>query len=53
MLMEPVLGTLIGLAWTGEADIGPLTILGGFLMIVGAVVVTVQEGAKTDEESPS
>ncbi|MAS80450.1 MAG: hypothetical protein CMA28_02360 [Euryarchaeota archaeon] len=53
MLMEPVLGTLIGLAWTKEVEIGPLTILGGILMIVGAVVVTVQEGAKTDEESPS
>ncbi len=49
MLMEPVLGTLIGLAWTGEADMGPLTILGGFLMIFGAVVVTAQEGVKTDE----
>jgi len=49
LLLEPVLGTLIGLAWTGEAELGPFTILGGALMISGAIIVTLQEALQTDQ----
>ena len=49
LLLEPVLGTLIGLAWTGEAELGPFTILGGALMITGAIIVTLQEALQTDQ----
>ena len=53
LLMEPVLGAIIGWIWTGEAVIGPLTVIGGTLMITGAIIVTLQERAEAEEDPVS
>ena len=50
LLMEPVLGAIIGWIWTGEAVIWPLTVIGGTLMITGAIIVTLQERAGAEQE---
>ena len=44
LLFEPVVGGVIGWLWTGEATLGIWTILGGPLMLAGAIVVTLEEG---------
>ena len=41
--MEPVIGGLIGWILTDESFIGPFTIVGGSLMIAGAIMVTLEE----------
>ncbi|MCH2428708.1 MAG: DMT family transporter [Candidatus Thalassarchaeum sp.] len=43
LLMEPVIGGLIGWILTDESFIGPFTIVGGSLMIAGAIMVTLEE----------
>ena len=53
LLMEPVLGAIIGWIWPGEAVIGPLTVIGGTLMITGAIIVTLQERAEAEQEPVS
>tara|TARA_B100000945_G_scaffold26900_1_gene18740 strand:+ start:35 stop:985 length:951 start_codon:yes stop_codon:yes gene_type:complete len=53
MLFEPVLGAAIAWIWTSEAEIGPYTLLGGALMIVGAIMVTLQENEQNSRESVS
>ena len=45
LLFEPVIGTIIGMLWTGEATIGAYTVIGGTLMIAGAIIVTIEEHA--------
>jgi len=43
LIFEPVIGAMIGWLWTGEALIGAYTIIGGTLMITGAILVTIEE----------
>ena len=44
MLFEPVVGGIIGWLWTGNATLGLWTVLGGPLMLAGAIMVTIEEG---------
>ena len=44
MLFEPVVGGIIGWLWTGDATLGLWTVLGGPLMLAGAIMVTIEEG---------
>ena len=53
MLLEPVIGALIGLLWTGDALIGMPTAIGGAMMIAGAMRATLQENSKSSGESVS
>jgi len=43
MLFEPVVGGIIGWLWTGDATLGLWTVMGGPLMLVGAIIVTIEE----------
>ena len=43
LLFEPVIGGIIGWLWTGEATLGIWTVLGGPLMLTGAIMVTLEE----------
>ena len=43
MLFEPVVGGIIGWLWTGEATLGLWTVMGGPLMLAGAIMVTIEE----------
>ena len=43
LLFEPVVGGIIGWLWTGEATLGIWTVLGGPLMLAGAIMVTLEE----------
>ena len=51
MLMEPVLGTIIGWLWTDEVVLGLPTMLGGLMMMAGAITVTLQERGQNSDES--
>ncbi len=53
LLLEPVLGAIIGWLWTGESVIGPSTVIGGLMMISGAILVTIQEKSQNASESAS
>ena len=53
LLLEPVLGAIIGWLWTGEAVIGPSTVAGGLMMMSGAILVTLQESSQNARESVS
>jgi len=53
LLMEPVLGAIIGWLWTDEVVIGMPTVVGGMLMIAGAITVTLQERGQNHGESVS
>lgn len=53
MLLEPVIGALIGLLWTGDALIGMPTAIGGMMMMTGAIRVTLQGNSKSSGESVS
>jgi len=53
LLLEPVLGTIIGWLWTGETVIGPSTVVGGLMMMSGAILVTLQESSQNARESVS
>ena len=43
LLFEPVIGGIIGWLWTGEVTLGIWTVLGGPLMLAGAIMVTLEE----------
>ena len=43
-LFEPVVGGIIGWLWTGETTLGIWTVLGGPLMLAGAIMVILEEG---------
>ena len=43
MLFEPVVGGIIGWLWTGDATLGLWTVMGGPLMLAGAIMVTIEE----------
>lgn len=53
MLMEPVIGALIGYLWTGDALIGLPTVVGGLMMMAGAMHVTLQGKSESVGESVS
>ena len=53
LLMEPVLGAIIGWLWADEVVIGVPTILGGIMMMAGAITVTLQEKRQNHDESVS
>tara|TARA_B100001123_G_scaffold317813_1_gene356149 strand:+ start:4138 stop:5088 length:951 start_codon:yes stop_codon:yes gene_type:complete len=53
LLLEPVLGAAIAWIWAGDAVFGPFTVLGGALMISGAMIVTLQESTQDERESAS
>ena len=50
LIFEPIIGGIIGWAMTGESSLGGWTIIGGPLMIAGAVLVTLEQG-KSDNET--
>jgi drug/metabolite transporter (DMT)-like permease len=43
LLFEPVIGGLIGWMITGESYLGTWTLIGGPLMLLGAIMVTLEE----------
>ena len=47
LIFEPVIGGAIGWAITGEAYIGTWTLIGGPLMLAGAIMVTLEESRNT------
>ena len=53
LLFEPVLGGIIGWLLTGDAVIGAYTVIGGTLMIAGAIMVTLEENSELDGEAAS
>jgi drug/metabolite transporter (DMT)-like permease len=53
LLMEPVLGAIIGWLWTDEVLLGMPTVAGGMMMMSGAIIVTLQETRKNRNESIS
>ena len=53
LLMEPVLGAIIGWLWTDEILLGMPTVAGGMMMMSGAIIVTLQETRKNRNESIS
>jgi len=44
---------VIGWLWTDDVIIGGPTIIGGVMMIAGAITVTLQENGNTEGESVS
>jgi hypothetical protein len=49
-----VIGGLIGWAWTGDISLGVWTLIGGCLMLFGAMLVKIEEAnEQTIDESPS
>jgi drug/metabolite transporter (DMT)-like permease len=48
LLFEPVIGGLIGFIHTGEITLGIWTLLGGPLMLIGAIIVTLEEKKTTN-----
>ena len=53
LLLEPVIGAVIGWLWTDDVLIGGPTVIGGVMMIAGAIAVTLQENGNTEGESVS
>ncbi|DAC43941.1 MAG TPA: DMT family transporter [Candidatus Poseidoniales archaeon] len=47
LIFEPVIGGVIGWAITGDAYLGTWTLIGGPLMLVGAIMVTLEESRKS------
>jgi len=43
LLFEPVVGRIIGWLWKGEITLGMWTLLGGPMMVAGAIMVTLEE----------
>ena len=53
LLFEPVLGGIIGWMWTGDAVLGVFTAVGGALMIVGAIMITLEENTEHGDDTVS
>ena len=54
LLFEPVIGGLIGYLWNGQISLGIWTVIGGMLMLIGAILVKFEEAIEqTSDESPS
>ncbi len=43
LLLEPIIGSILGWLYTGDLTLGFWTIIGGPLMIVGVIIVTIVE----------
>ena len=46
LIFEPIIGGIIGWVMTGESSLGVWTLIGGPLMISGAVLVTLEQGKR-------
>ena len=54
LLFEPIIGGFIGYIWNGEISLGIWTVIGGLMMLIGAILVKVEEAnEQTSDESPS
>ena len=54
LLFEPVIGGFIGYIWNGEISLGIWTVTGGFMMLIGAILVKFEEAnEQTTNELPS
>ena len=54
LLFEPVIGGFIGYLWNGQISLGIWTVIGGILMLIGAILVKFEEAnEQTSDESPS
>ena len=54
LLFEPVIGGFIGYLWNGEISLGIWTVIGGMLMLIGAILVKFEEAnEQTSDESPT
>ena len=54
LLFEPVIGGFIGYIWNGEISLGIWTVIGGFMMLIGAILVKFEEAnEQNSDESPS
>ena len=46
LLFEPVIGGLIGWIITNELTLGFWTLLGGPIMLIGAIIITIEENKR-------
>jgi drug/metabolite transporter (DMT)-like permease len=54
LLFEPVIGGFIGYIWNGEISLDIWTVIGGFMMLIGAILVKFEEAnEQTTNELPS
>ena len=53
LLFEPILGSVIGLLVLGTIEVGFWTVLGGIMMIVGAIILTFWLESRTEPRSTS
>jgi drug/metabolite transporter (DMT)-like permease len=51
LLFEPILGSVIGLLVLGTIEVGLWTVLGGIMMIAGAVILTFWLESRTEPRS--
>jgi drug/metabolite transporter (DMT)-like permease len=51
LLFEPILGSVIGLLVLGTIEVGLWTVLGGIMMIAGAVILTFWLDSRTEPRS--
>ena len=49
LLFEPVIGGIVGWFFTNELILGKYTIIGGLLMITGAIIITVEENSENPD----
>ena len=54
LLFEPIIGGFIGYLWNGKISLGIWTIIGGLMMLIGAILVKFEEAKdQTTDESHS
>ena len=51
LLFEPILGSIIGLLVLGTIEVGLWTVLGGIMMIIGAIILTFWLESRTEQGS--
>ncbi|MBT5614564.1 MAG: DMT family transporter, partial [Euryarchaeota archaeon] len=50
LLLEPVIGAFIGWLFTGELILGMWTLIGGPLMIIGVLIITLEEKTSSTDD---
>ena len=50
LLLEPVIGAFIGWLFTGELILGMWTLIGGPLMIIGVLIITLEETTSSTDD---
>ena len=50
LLLEPVIGAFIGWIFTGELILGMWTLIGGPLMIIGVLIITLEETSSSTDD---